>query len=152
MGESEKIEKKAFFVSLSNDGNHKKVESDDFSEIISLYKEDALEWMDFSVENISEDCYFIASSLKFSLQLIASVLSNRQSAYEDLDTELGIMLPAVRVNQFDVQVFPLFIFIRKNLIITIHPKEVIRLQKIYRYAEIFMKKIRPETPWNDKLT
>ncbi len=152
MGESDKIQKKAFFVSLSNDGSHKKIESDDFSEIISLYKDDALEWMDFSVENINEDCYFIASSLKFSLQLIASVISSRQSAYEDLDTELGIMLPAVRVNQFDVQVFPLFIFIRKNLIITIHPKEVVRLQKIYRYADIFMKKIRPETLWNDKLT
>ncbi len=48
--------------------------------------------------------YFIASSLKFSLQLIASVLSNRYSAYEDLDTELGLMIPAVRVEKFEVKV------------------------------------------------
>ncbi|MFH1013439.1 MAG: CorA family divalent cation transporter, partial [Thermoplasmatota archaeon] len=34
----------------------------------------------------------------------------------------------------------------------INPKEVIRLQKIYRNDENFMKKNRPETPWNDKLT
>jgi magnesium transporter len=62
------------------------------------------------------------------------------------------MLPAVRVDQFDVNVHPLLIFIRKNLILTIHPKGVVRLQKIYRYAEVFMKKIRQDLPWNDKLT
>jgi len=153
MVENEKCKEKcAYYVSLGADGITKKVESDDISEIVSLLKEDALEWMDFSVENINEDCFFIASSLKFSLQLIASVLSNRLSAYEDLETELGLMLPAVRVEKFEVNVYPLIILVRKNLIVTIHPKEVIRLQKIYRYANIFMKKIRQDLPWNDKLT
>ncbi|MDH7506725.1 MAG: CorA family divalent cation transporter [Candidatus Thermoplasmatota archaeon] len=153
MVENEKCQEKcAYYVSLGTDGVPIKVESDDISEIIGKLKEDALEWLDFSVENINEDCYFIASSLKFSLQLIASVLSNRLSAYEDLETELGLMVPAVRVEKFEVNVYPLIILIRKNLIVTIHPKEVIRLQKIYRYANIFMKKIRQDIPWNDKLT
>jgi len=77
MGENEKChEKCAYYVSLGTEGIAKKVESDDISEIVSLLKEDALEWMDFSVENINEDSYFIASSLKFSLQLIASVFKN----------------------------------------------------------------------------
>ena len=145
-------EKCAYYVSLGKNGIPKKVESDNVSEIVSQLKEDALEWMDFSVENIKEDSYFIGSSLKFSLQIIASVLSNRYSAYEDLDTEIGLMVPAVRVEKFDVKVFPLIILIRKNLIVTIHPREVVRLQKIYRYADIFMKKIRHDLPWNDKLT
>ena len=103
MGENEKCstEKCAYYVSLGTEGIAKKAESDDISEIVGLLKEDALEWMDFSVENINEDCYAIASSLKFSLQLIASVLPNRYSAYEDLDTELGLMIPAVRVEKFD---------------------------------------------------
>ena len=153
LGENEKChEKCAYYVSLGAEGIPKKVESDDISEIVGLLKEDALEWMDFSVENINEDSYFIASSLKFSLQLIASVLSKRHSSYEDLDTELGIMVPAVRVDKFDVEVYPLLILIRKNLIVTIHPREVVRLEKIYRYADIFMKKIRPDSPWNDKIT
>jgi len=154
MKENEKgrTQKNAFYVSLSANGIPTKVESDNVSEIAKLLKEDALEWMDFSVENINEDSLFIASSLKFSLQLVASVLSNRYSAYEDLDTELGLMLPATRVDKFDVKVYQLLILVRKNLIVTIHPKEVIRLQKIYRYADIFMKKIRKDLPWNDKLT
>jgi len=152
MGEAEKTQKNAFYVSLSKDGVTTKFESDSLSEISKLLKEDALEWMDFTVENINEDSYFIASNLKFSLQLIASVLSSPHSAYEDLDTELGIMVPALRVDKFDVKVYHLLILIRKNLIVTIHPKEVIRLQKIYRYADIFMKKIRQDLPWNDKLT
>ena len=153
MEENEKChEKCAYYVSLGAEGIAKKVESDDISEIVNLLKEDALEWMDFSVENINEDSYFIASSLKFSLQLIASVLAKQHSAYEDLDTELGIMVPAVRVDKFDVKVYPLLILVRKNLIVTIHPRDVVRLNKIYRYADIFMKKIRPDIPWNDKLT
>jgi len=108
--------------------------------------------MDFTVDNIGEESFVIATSLKFSLQLVASVISDRYSSYEDLDTELGLMLPAVRVDQFDVKIYPLLIFTRKNLIVTIHPKDVLRLQKIYRYADIFMKKIRQDLPWNDKLT
>ena len=152
MGEAEKIQKSAFYVSLSKDGVTTKVESDNVSEIVGLLKEDALEWMDFTVENINEDSFFIATSLKFSLQLVASVLSERYSSYEDLDSELGLMLPAVRVERFDVKVFQLLILIRKNLIITIHQKEVVRLAKIYRYADIFMKKIRQDLPWMDKLT
>ena len=154
MGEDEKVQgqKNAFYISLSEKGVATKAESDDVSEIVKLLKEDSLEWMDFSVGNIHEDSFFIASSLKFSLQLTASALSGRYSAYEDLDTELGIMLPAVRVEKFDVKVYPLIILVRKNLIVTIHPKNVVRLQKIYRYADIFMKKIRHDIPWNDKLT
>ncbi|MBN1281092.1 MAG: magnesium transporter CorA [Candidatus Thermoplasmatota archaeon] len=152
MGEAEKTQKNAFLISLSKEGVTSKVESDNVSEIIGLLREDALEWMDFTVENIDEDSFFIATSLKFSLQLVASVTSARYSAYDDLDTELGLMLPAVRVDHFDVKIYPLLIFIRKNLILTIHPKEVVRLQKIYRYAEIFLKKIRQDIPWNDKLT
>ncbi|VVB61575.1 CorA-like Mg2+ transporter protein [uncultured archaeon] len=152
MGEAEKIQKSSFYVSLSKDGVTTKLESDNVSEIIGLFKEDSLEWMDFTVDNINEDSFVIATSLKFSLQLVASVLSDRYSSYEDLDTELGLMLPAVRVDQFDVKVLPLLIFIRKNLLLTIHPKAVVRLQKIYRYAEVFMKKIRQDLPWNDKLT
>jgi magnesium transporter len=152
MGEAEKIQKSAFYVSLSNNGVTTKVESDNVSEIVGHLKEDALEWMDFTVESINEDSFFIATSLKFSLQLVASVLSDRYSSYEDLDSELGLMLPAVRVERFDVKVYPLLILIRKNLIITIHPKEVVRLAKIYRYADIFMKKIRHDIPWMDKLT
>lgn len=152
MGDTEKTQKNAFYISLSKEGTTTKVESDNVSEIVDFLKEDALEWMDFTVDNIGEDSFVIASSLKFSLQLVASVISDRYSAYEDLDTELGLMLPAVRVDEFDVKVYPLLILIRKNLILTIHPRTIIRLQKIYRYADIFMKKIRQELPWNDKLT
>ena len=152
MGEAEKIQKSAFYVSLSKDGVTTKKESDNISEIAGHLQEDALEWMDFTVENINEDSYVIATSLKFSLQLVASVLSDRFSAYEDLETELGLMLPAVRVDKFDVKVYPLLIFVRKNLVLTIHPKSIVRLQKIYRYADIFMKKIRQDLPWNDKIT
>lgn len=154
MNESDKVlsQKRAYCVSLTGKGITKKLECDDVSEVLHLLDEDALQWMDFSVENLKEDSILIATSLKFSLQLLASVLSNRYSAYEDLDVELGLMLPAVRVEKFDVNVHQLLVLVRKNLIVTIHPKEINRLQKIYRYADTYMKKIRHDLPWMDRLT
>jgi magnesium transporter len=151
MGEAEKNTKKAFYVSLSGNGA-KKVESDDVAEIVGLLNENSLEWMDFSVSDILKDSLSIASALKFSEQLVTTILSNRFSGYEDNEVELGLMMPAVRVNEFDVKVFPLLILVRKNLVVTIHPHDVIRLEKLYRYADIFMKKIRQDLPANDKLT
>jgi len=151
MGEAEKNTKKAFYVSLSVQGA-KKIESDDFTEIVALLREDALEWMDFSVSDILKDSLSIASSLKFSEQLVTTILANRYSAYEDNEYELGLMMPAIRVKEFDVKVYPLLILIRKNLVVTIHPHEVVRLEKLYRYADIFMKKIRQDLPGNDKTT
>jgi len=146
MNESDKVlsQKCAYCVSLTGKGITKKLECDEVSEVLHLLDEDALQWMDFSVSNLKEDSILIATNLKFSLQLVAAVLSNRYSAYEDLDVELGLMVPAVRVEKFDVKVYNLIILVRKNLIVTIHPKEVIRLQKIYRYADRFMKKMRPD--------
>ena len=63
MGEAEKVQKNAFYVSLSKDGVTTKEESDNISEIVGHLKEDALEWMDFTVENIQEDSFFIATSI-----------------------------------------------------------------------------------------
>ncbi len=151
MGEAEKNNKKAFYVSLASEGA-KKIESDDVADVVGLLREDALEWMDFSVNDMLKDSLSIASSLKFSQHLVTTILASRYSAYEDNETELGLMMPAVRVEEFDVRVYPLLILIRKNLVITIHPHEVVRLEKLYRYAEIFMKKMRQDLPWNDKLT
>lgn len=151
MGEAEKNTKKAFYVSLSVQGAQK-IESDDFMEITSLLHEEELEWMDFSVSDILKDSLAIASSLKFSEQLVTTILSNRFSAYEDNEYELGLMMPAIRVHEFDVKVYPLLVLIRKNLVVTIHPQEVVRLEKLYRYADIFMKKIKKDLPSNDKIT
>ena len=67
MGEAEKLQKSAFYVSLSKDGVTTKQESDNISEIVGHLQEDSLEWMDFTVDNISEDSFVIATSLKFSL-------------------------------------------------------------------------------------
>ena len=80
MGEAEKTQKSSTYVSLSKEGVTTKIESDNVSEIVGLFKEDALEWMDFTVDNINQDSFVIATSLKFSLQLVASVLSDRYSS------------------------------------------------------------------------
>jgi len=152
MGELEKTTKKAYYVSLSTEGVPKRVESDDITDVLKLLHEDSLEWMDFALTDINAESVTIATALGFSSHLLTTILSNRFSAYEDNETELGLMMPAVRVQNFDVKIYPLLILIRKNLVVTIHPAEIVRLEKLYKYAEIFMKKIRHDLLWNDKLT
>lgn len=154
MGETEKLQKqkKALYASYTKDGATKKIESDNISQIFKLLNQGELEWMDFSVENMEKESTDIATSLKFSQHLVTTLFANPYSAYEDMETELGLMIPAIRVSKFDVKVYPLLIFVRKNLIVTIHPKEIVRLQKIYRYADIIMKKLPRNLPWVDKLT
>jgi magnesium transporter len=65
---------------------------------------------------------------------------------------MGLMLPAVTVKKFDVFVSPILILIRKDLILTIHDEKVNRLVRFSRYADAFMRKIKPSLVEPDKLS
>lgn len=143
---------RAFCVAMPPSGRPCKMTGEQPSDFISILQDADIAWLNFSVSEIQEETAKIASALGFSSSLVPSLLSGYYSAYEDRDTELGLMFPAVRVTGLEVDVKPLLILIRKNLILTMHTKEVVRLVHFYRYAETFMRKIKPILPWQDKLT
>ena len=62
------------------------------------------------------------------------------------------MLPAATVKKFDVTIDPILILIRKDLIVTIHDERVKRLIKFSRYADSFIRKIKPGILLQDKIS
>lgn len=142
-----------FCVSLPADGGRPvKLTGTNPHEFIPILKEASVAWLNFKVKDIKKDGEIIAMSLGFSSSLVPTILSEYLAAYEDRDTELGLMLPAVSVDEFEVHSNPILILIRKDLILTIHDEKVDRLIRFSRYADAFMRKIKTNLIQQDKIT
>jgi len=135
-----------------SDGRPSKLIGDSPYDFVSLLKDSSVAWINFPVKDMSKDADMIAVSLGFSSSLVPTILTEHLSAYEDRETEMGLMFPAVTVRKFDVTVSPILVLIRKNLIVTIHNDNVRRLIKFSRYADSFMRKIKPNLSPQDKLS
>ncbi len=133
-------------------GKPLKMTGDNPHDFIQFLKESSISWLNFPVKDIKKDSDIIATSLGFSSTLVPTLLSSYLSAYEDRETELGVMLPAVAVKKFDVLISPILILMRKDLILTIHEENVNRLIRLSRYADAFMRKIKPSLIQEDKMT
>jgi magnesium transporter len=145
--------KLAFCVSLPKSGGKPlKLTGENPHEFIQFLNDSSIAWLNFPVSDITKDAEIISMSLGFSSSLVPTLLSNHLSAYEDRDTEMGLMLPAVMVKKFDVLISPILILIRKDLILTIHDEKVNRLVRFSRYADAFMRKIKPTLIEQDKLS
>ncbi len=145
--------KLAFCVALPKSGGKPlKLTGENPHEFMQFLNDSSIAWLNFPVSDITKDAEIISMSLGFSSSLVPALFSNYLSAYEDRDTEMGLMLPAVMVNKFDVLINPILILIRKDLILTIHDEKVNRLVRFSRYADAFMRKIKPTLIEQDKLS
>lgn len=145
--------RRAFCVALPvTGGKPLKLTGDNPHEFIQFLSESSISWLNFPVKDIKKDADIIATALGFSSTLVPTLLSSYHSAYEDRDSELGVMLPAVAVKKFDVLISPILILVRKDLILTIHDENVNRLIRLSRYGDAFMRKIKASLVTQDKLT
>jgi magnesium transporter len=146
------LESKAFCVSLLKDSTTLETEGripEDFTEQINA---STVSWVDYIVEDLKAEAPKAALSFGFGDPLITNLLKNQHSGYEDMDNEMGMLIPAIIVDGFDVNVQYLFILIRSNLVVTIHTTKVQRFFRLRRYAKIFMRKIKPNLNPADKIT
>jgi magnesium transporter len=146
------LEEKGFCVAQQKDGSTQEMESRDVKDFLSRAESCSVAWVDYIVDDFAAESPGIASALGFSDQLVSTLLKNKRSGYEDLDTEMGVLIPAIIVEGFDVKVEYLLLLLRKGLVATIHTTEVKRFFRLRRYAKIFMRKIKPNLPGEDKLT
>ena len=126
----------------------------DFTQII---KESSFAWVNFTVEDFGPDAENLTAEFGFSVAAMRGLLSlNREngilSSYEDLDTEMVLLLPAVKVEKLNVAVFPVLVFVKRGLILTIHTKAVARFMRFARYADTIMRKIPQALSIVDKVT
>ncbi|MFH2105732.1 MAG: CorA family divalent cation transporter [Candidatus Micrarchaeota archaeon] len=145
------LEERGFAVGLMADGTTIKKEARNIEDFLDLEKKASVTWIDYVVDNVKKEAPKIAKSLGFSEALLSPLLKNDRSSYEDLNNELGIEVPAIVVNNFDVQLKRLIILIRGNLVVTMHTTEVRRFFRLRRYADIFLKKIKSNAKQVDKL-
>ena len=143
----------AFFViSLFGKNKTNKVHSKNFRDLKKSINSKKLSWVNCCVENIEKKAFEIADCFGFSENLVVDLLSKQFSAYMDLDSELGLVLPAVKVRNLTVSNSKIIILIKKNLIVSIHPKKVTRFMRFTNYAETFIKKMPFNLSSQDKIT
>ena len=143
---------KAVCVALPHMGKPLRIVGKSPTEFISTLQQSTLAWINFAVSDVHKEGPEIAARLGFSASLIPEVLKGYHANFIDGETEIGIMVPAVRISKLDLWSFPLIILVRKDLIVTIHSKEVERLVQFSRYADVYMRKLPESLPLDDKLT
>ncbi|MDD1695225.1 MAG: CorA family divalent cation transporter [Methanoregula sp.] len=141
----------SFCILLYPDGRIDRQVDQPVAEYFTMVKEASIAWIDCSIKDDEKEIEQLAVLAGFTKVPIPKLTHGFYSAYEDYDTELGIMLPSVTVKGEKMTVHPLFVLIRDNLVLTIHSYEINRLLRFSRYAQPFFKRISAEsTP--DKIT
>jgi len=143
---------RAVCVALPHRGRPIRVYGNTPAELIPTLQASTLAWINFTVDSIENDGPEIAIKLGFSASMIPTLLKGYHASFEDRETEVGLMVPAVKISGFDVQSNPLLILVRKDLIVTIHSKEIERLLLFSRYADAFLRKLPESMPLPDRLT
>lgn len=143
---------KGICVALPHRGRPLKVYGNSPAEFISTLQGSSLGWVNFTADDLEKDGTEIAVKLGFSDSLVSTLLKGYYASFEDRDTEMGVMVPAVKVSGLDVKAFPLLVLVRKDLIVTIHSQDVERLVLFFRYADSFLRKLPEGMSLSDRLT
>lgn len=146
------LEERGFFAGIMKDGSTSKKEARQIPDFLEITKQASVAWIDYVVDDLKTEAPAIAQQLGFSETLINNLLKSKRSGYEDFDSEMGIMMPAILVEAFEVKLDPLMILIRPDLVVTLHTTELRRFFRLRRYAETFLRKIKPSLPQKDKIT
>lgn len=146
------VSPRAVCVALPHMGKPTRIVGSSPTEFISTLHGATLAWINFAVSDVAAEGPEIASRLGFSTSLIPEVLKGYHANFIDNETELGIMVPAVKIAKLDIKAYPLIILVRKDLIVTIHSQEVERLVQFARYADVYLRKLPEAMPLDDKLT
>lgn len=143
---------RAVCVAIPHVGKPVRILGNSPTEFISTLQSSTLAWINFTVCDIAKDGVEIATLLGFSASLVPEVIKGYHASFVDGETELGIMVPAVMISKLDLRSYPLVILVRKDLIVTIHSEEVVRLVQFSRYADVYMRKLPESMPLDDRLT
>ncbi|WP_369424666.1 CorA family divalent cation transporter [Methanothrix sp.] len=140
------------FGAVLEDTRTKRLSTQDIAALSEFVRDASIAWVDYVVEDFDKEGVNVANSLGFSEILLKSLIRDPAGGYEDLDVEMGVLLPAIYMEGFEVKIDPLVILIREGLILTLHSKEVKRFFRVRRYAETLLRKIPQRMPLKDRMT
>lgn len=128
------------------------MQGDSPSDFLAVLQSSSIAWINFAVADLEKDGTEVAAKLGFSDSIVSTLVKGFYSNYEDREVELGLMIPAVRINGLDIKTYNLIVLIRKNLILTMHNEGVTRFIQFSRYADTFLRKLPEHMAAEDKLT
>ncbi len=144
-----------FCRALQPDGSINTTDVESFESIKDMLKTASIAWVDLRTPDYDAD-YMLATQLGFSEQIITALTSGYRNLYEDFKTEIGIKLPSIQISggaDLDVKAHTTLVFLKKNLILTVHPMEVDRRwSRLRRYADTVLKKLPPGISAEDRIT
>ena len=125
------------------------VNLEEAARIISLGN---LTWIEVVVDDIVAETPQILERLGITMEA-STLLSGYITEYEDAGDTLGIMLPFIFTGESRTQTSPCLIFMKKDLILTIHDDYGGKITKLYNYTDTLMRKL-PQSPdsWAERQT
>ena len=125
------------------------VEMDELPGIISAGH---LTWIECVVDSIIDDSPKILEKLGITMDA-STLLSGYVSSYEDRGDTLGLMIPFVVPGNNKTLTAPILIFMKKDLIVTIHDDYGGKITRLYNYAPTVLRKLPKEVDsWADGQT
>jgi len=144
-----------FCRALQSDGSLNTTDVESSESIKDILKTAAIAWVDLRTPDFDSD-YKLATEIGFSEQLITALMIGYRNLYEDFKTEMAIKLPSVQISggaTLDVKAHVTLVFLKKNLIMTVHPMEVDRRWgRLRHYADTVLKKLPPGNSAEDRIT
>lgn len=125
---------------VTPDGSRIKFSPQNLDEALSCTDKCRLTWLDFIVRDLSLGAEEVVRGLKLNLEpsvLFSGYLTN----YEDKEDTLGLMIPVARFEEKRVTSIPLLIYVKQNLLVTIHDEYADYLLKLSQYADSFLKRV-----------
>lgn len=146
--------RKAWFcAALMPDGRIIRQEASSPEGFTNILNEASVGWVDYSAVDFDSEAPAAAQMFGFSKGLVTPIVCEPTINYQDLDTEMALRLPAVRVDQFDVKVYPVLVLLTRNYLMTVHTSQTdVRFGRLRRYSGTMLKRISPELSLPDKLT
>ncbi len=125
--------------------------SSNFEDFFPLIDQASIAWADIKVDDFEKEIVGIGIKFGYSELLIKQLLTRLGDgtrflgAYEDHDTEMGLLLPAISVKGPDITINPVLILLKQNVIVTIRSSKTHVFRNLHRYAETFMRRL-PKVP------
>lgn len=137
---------------LQQDGTAFKTPSIDLGEAAQISTAGHLTWIECVVDNIVGETPNILEKLGILMDPTV-LLSGYVSSYEDRGDTLGLMIPFVIPGNNTTQTTPLLIFMKKDLVVTIHDDYGGKITRLYNYSTTLLRKL-PKDPenWGDRQT
>jgi magnesium transporter len=150
-------ENRSFCVSLEKNARQTQ-QTYRLPDFLPLIERSSVSWADIKISDFTKEAAETAAKFGFSEILVRRLLRNLidesrlRGGYEDIDTEMGLLLPLIQVKDADIGMEPLLFLVKKNFILTLHNSEGNPLSRMHRYAEAFFKKLPADLSENDWLT